>query len=146
MFSSKFGRIMKYYKGMPIGLWIVAFSTIIFTLYYHVQPFLWGADVSIYAPLFTLSIWGFFIWVNIIFEIIGIYAVTYGFYKAKKWAWIFTVVMTFYSSFWTLYFLFVERVWPYERYIWLCYYVVILMYLSMSFVREYFIPEEESKA
>jgi len=130
---------MKYYRGMPIGLWIVAISTIIFIIYYHIQPFLWGADISIYTPMFTLTIWGFFIWFNIILELIEIYAVTFGFYRAKRWAWIFTIAITLYSSFWNLYFLFIERAWPYERYIWLWYYVIILVYLSMSDVRKYFI-------
>jgi len=130
---------MKYYKGMPVGLWILAISQIIFTIYYHVQPFLWGADISIYAPMFTLTSWGFFIWFNILLEIIGIYAVTIGFYRAKNWARLYIIVLTCFSAFWTLYFLFVQRVWPYERYIWLVYYVIIIEYLLMSEIRDYFV-------
>jgi hypothetical protein len=130
---------MKYYRGMPVGLWLVAISTIIFIIYYHIRPFLWGAYISIYAPMFTLTLWGFFIWFNIILEVIEIYAVTYGFYNAKNWARLFTIAVTLFSSFWTVYFLFVERVWPYERYIWLWYYVIILVYLFMSDVRDYFV-------
>ena len=131
--------MMKYYKGMPVGLWILAISQIIFTIYYHVQPFLWGADISIYAPMFTLTSWGFFIWFNILLEIIGIYAVTIGFYRAKNWARLYIIVLTCFSAFWTLYFLFVQRVWPYERYIWLVYYVIIIEYLLMSEIRDYFV-------
>lgn len=130
---------MKYHRGMPVGLWILAISVILFTIYYHIQPFLWGADASIYDPMFTLTFWGFIIWLNIILEIIGIYAVTYGFYRAKNWARLFTIAMFLHSSFWTLYFLFVERVWPYERYIWLCYYVTVISYLLMSDIRDYFV-------
>ena len=37
-------------------------------------------------PMFELSLWGLAIWINIILEIIGIYAATYGFYHAKNWA------------------------------------------------------------
>ena len=130
---------MRYYKGMPAGLWIIAVSVILFTIYYHIRPLLWGADISIYSSMFTLTLWGFVIWFNIILEIIGIYAVTIGFYKAKNWARLFTIIMFIHSSFWTLYFIFVERVWPYERYIWLVYYVIVIAYLLMSDVKDYFV-------
>ena len=129
---------MKYYKNRPIGLWILAVSVILFTIYYHIRPFLWGADISIYSPMFEFTLWGFIIWINIILEIIGIYAVTYGFYYKKNWARLYTIAFTCFSSFWTLYFLFYVRVWPYERYSWFVFYVIVIMYLMMSDVREYF--------
>jgi len=93
---------MKYFKDRPIGLWILAVSVILFTIYYHIRPFLWGADISIYSPMFEFTPWGFFIWLNIILEIIGIYAVTYGFYYKKNWARLYTIAFTCFSSFWTL--------------------------------------------
>ena len=133
---------MKYIRDRPLGLWILAVSVILFTVYYHIRPFLWGADLSIYDPMFTLTLWGFFIWFNIILEVIGIYAATYGFYYKKNWARLYTIAFTCFSSFWTLYFLFVERVWPYERYIWLVYYVIVIVYLMMSPIREYFGAEK----
>ena len=105
---------MKQIKDRPIGLWILAVSIILFTIYYHIRPFLWGGSISVYSPMFELSLWGFVIWFNIILEIIGIYAVTVGFYKAKNWARLFTIAMFIHSSFWNLYLLFVEKVWPYE--------------------------------
>ena len=129
---------MKYFKDRPIGLWILAVSVILFTIYYHIRPFLWGADISIYSPMFEFTLWGFIIWINIILEIIGIYAVTYGFYYKKNWARLYTIAFTCFSSFWTLYFLFYVRVWPYERYAWLVFYVIVISYLMMSEVREYF--------
>jgi len=134
---------MRYFQKVPAGLQILAISVILFTIYYHINPFLWGADISIYYPMFTFTLWGFFIWLNIILEIIGIYAVTVGFYRAKNWARIFTILMFVHSSFWNLYILFVERVWPYERYIWLVYYVIVIMYLLMSDVRDYFVLKKE---
>ncbi len=134
---------MRYFQKVPPGLKILAVSVIFFTIYYHINPFLWGADISIYYPMFTFTLWGFFIWLNIILEIIGIYAVTVGFYRAKNWARIFTIAMFVHSSFWNLYILFVERVWPYERYIWLVYYVIVIMYLLMSDVRDYFVVKKE---
>jgi hypothetical protein len=129
---------MKYVKDIPRGLFILAISVILFTIYYHIRPFLWGADISIYTPMIELTPWGFVIWINIILEIVGIYAVTIGFYKAKNWARLFTIAMFMHSSFWTLYFLFIEKVWPYERYTWLIYYIIVIVYLMMSDIREYF--------
>jgi len=130
---------MKYYKNMPFGLWVIAIYTILFTIYYHISPIVvWGGDFSIYEPMFTFSTWGLFIWVNIILEVIAIYAATYGFFKAKNWARLYTIALTAFSSFWTLYFLFIERVWPYERYLWFVSYVLVIVYLLLSDVREYF--------
>jgi hypothetical protein len=129
---------MKQCKDKPPGLFILSASVILFTIYYHIQPFAWGADISIYSPMFELTRWGLVIWINLILEIIGIYAVTVGFYKAKNWSRVFTLAMFFHSSFWNLYFMFVVKVWPYERYVWLVYYVIVLTYLMMSDVREYF--------
>jgi len=134
---------MRYYRGMPTGLWIVAISVIIFTFYYQIQPFIWGADISIYAPMLTLSLWGLFIWANIILEAIRVYAVTFGFYNAKNWARLFTIAMFIFSSFWNLYFLLIVRVWPYERYIWQWYYTIVIVYLLMSDVKDYFIVGEK---
>jgi len=34
--------------------------------------------------------------------------------------------------------IFIVRVWPYERYVWFVFYVIVIMYLMMSDVREYF--------
>ena len=129
---------MKKIDDRPTGLWILAASIIIFTIYYHVRPFLWGASISLYAPMFELSFWGLVIQINLILETIGIYAVTVGFYNKKNWARVFTIAMFFHSSFWNVYLLFIEKVWPYERYIWLIYYVIVIEYLLMSEIREYF--------
>ena len=84
----------------PTGLWILSASIILFTVYYHVRPFLWGAKISMYNPMFELSLWGLVIWINLILEIIGIYAVTVGFYNKKNWPRVFTIAMFFHSSFW----------------------------------------------
>ena len=130
---------MRYYRGMPVGLWIIAISNILFTIYYYIRPFLWGADVSIYSPMFEFTLWGLVIWINTVLEIIGIYAVTYGFYYKKNWARLYTIAFFCFSAFWSFYFIFFEKVWPYERYLWIWYYVIVLMYLFMSDVRDYFV-------
>jgi len=127
------------FKKIPLGLRILSISVILFTVYYHFQPFIWGADISIYEPMFTMTPWGLVIWFNILLEAIGIYAVTIGFYHAKNWARLYTIALFIFSSFWNYYFLFFEKVWPYERYIWLIYYVIVISFLLLSDVREYFI-------
>ena len=129
---------MKYYRGIPLGLWFIAISNILFTIYYYIKPFFGISDVSVFAPMLTLTFWGFVMWFNTGLEIIGIYAVTVGFYKAKNWARLFTIFFFCFSAFWSFYFIFIERVWPYERYIWLCYYTFVIVYLLMSDVKEYF--------
>lgn len=130
------------FKKMPLDLWILSISVILFTIYYHIQPFIWGADISIYEPMVTLTPWGFIIWLNIVLEFIGIYAVTIGFYNAKNWARLYIIVLFIFSSFWNYYFLFIEKVWPYERYIWLIYYVIVISYLLLSDVRDYFLQSK----
>ena len=131
---------MRYYKGMPVGLWLLAISNILFTIYYYIRPLLLGADLSLYEPMLTLTPWGFVMWLNNFLEIIEIYAVTFGFYYRKNWARLYTIAFTCFSAFWTLYFLFYEKVWPYERFTWLVYYVIIIVYLLMSDIQDYFVP------
>jgi hypothetical protein len=133
---------MIYLKKMPVGLWILSISFILFTIYYYIRPFFWGADISIYSPMFTLTAWGFVIWFNIILEIIGIYAVTFGFYNAKNWARLYVIILFINSSFWNYYILFIEKAWPYERFTWVIYYVFVISYLLMSDVKEYFTKEK----
>ena len=120
------------------SLWFLSGSIILFTIYYHIRPFLWGADLTIYDPMFELSLWGLCIWINIILELIGVFAVTYGFYHAKNWARVYTIALFFYSSFWNLYVLLILRAWPYERFGWLVFYVIVIAYLMMSNVLKYF--------
>lgn len=124
---------------MPLGLWIIAIYTVLFTIYYQISPIvIWGRDISIYEPMFTVTPWGIFIWFNILLEAGGIYAATYGFFKAKNWARLYTIVVTSFSASWTLYFLFIVKVWPYERYLWFVSYVLVIVYLLLSDVRGYF--------
>jgi hypothetical protein len=130
---------MKYYKGKPIGLMILAAWTIIFLVYYYTSPVLiWGMDPSSYALINFkgwLSIAG---WISLILDIFLVYAVTIGFYKAKNWARIYTILVLSIPAFFSVYFIFIERVWPYERYLWIVFYVIVISYLMMSEVREYF--------
>lgn len=129
---------MKYYKDRPIGLLIISILMILFLIYYYLRPFLWGGTGSAYTPLFEISLWTLVVWINIILDIILVYAVTIGFYRAKNWARIYTMIIITHSAFWTLYFLFIKKVWPYERYTWFVFYVIVMIYLVMSEVREYF--------
>ena len=130
---------MKYYKGKPIGLWIFAVLIILFLIYYYSSPVLvWGMDPSSYALIYFsgwLTIAG---WISVILDIFLVYAVTIGFYKAKNWARLYTMIVLSIPAFFSVYFLFIERVWPYERFAWLVFFITVISYLMMSEVREYF--------
>ena len=130
---------MKYFKDGPIGLWIVSVSIIIFTIYYYIRPFLEGVVVStVYSPMLEFTFWGFIFWINLILEIISIYAVTYGFYYKKNWARLYTIAFNCLSVFLILHVIFIEKLEIFERYVWIVFLVIITMYLMMSHVREYF--------
>jgi len=129
---------MRYYKGRPIGLLILSALITLFLIYYYLRPFFWGGTGKAYSTIFELSLWTLIVWFFIILDIILVYAVTVGFYRAKNWARIYTMILITHSAFWSLYFIFVERVWPYERYAWFVFYVIVMMYLMMSDVRDYF--------
>ncbi len=130
---------MKYYKGKPIGLLILSFLIILFLINYYISPVLiWGMDPLDYA-LINFSGWLTIVgWISLILDIFLVYAVTIGFKKAKNWARIYTMIVLSIPAFFSVYFIFIERVWPYERYAWLVFYVIIISYLMMSEVREYF--------
>ena len=128
---------MKYYKDRPIGLWILAILITLFEIAYYLRPIVLGYE-SAYSSIFTFSAWAFFVWFNIVLSAIVVYSVTIGFYKAKNWARLYTIIYFSYSSFWNLYVIFVMRAWPYERYGWQVFYVIIIVYLMMSEIREYF--------
>jgi len=128
---------MKYYKNRPIGLWIFAVLIPLFEISYYLRPIVSGY-VSPYGSILTFSSWAVFVWFNIALSIIVIYAVTIGFYKRKNWARLYTIAYFCYSSIGNFYVIFIVRVWPYERYVWFVFYVIVIMYLMMSDVREYF--------
>ena len=128
---------MKYYKDRPIGLWIFAVVIPLFEITYYLRPIVSGY-VSPYGSILTFSLWTVFVWFNIALSIIVIYAVTIGFYKRKNWARLYTIAYFCYSSIGNFYVIFIVRVWPYERYVWFVFYVIIIMYLMMSDVGEYF--------
>ncbi len=128
---------MKYYKDRPIGLWIFAVVIPLFEITYYLRPIISGY-VSPYGSILTFSLWTVFVWFNIALSIVVIYAVTIGFYKRKNWARLYIIAYVCYSSIGNLYVIFIVRVWPYERYVWFVFYVIIVMYLMMSDVSEYF--------
>ena len=128
---------MKCYKNRPIGLWILAVLIPLFEITYYLRPIV-SEYVSPYGSMLTFSLWAVFVWFNIALSILVIYAVTIGFYKRKNLARLYTIAYFCYSSVGNFYVIFIVRVWPYERYVWFVFYVIVIMYLMMSDVREYF--------
>ncbi len=130
---------MKFYKDKPIGLLILAVLIILSLIYYYTSPVLiWGMDPSSYALINFSGLLTIAGWISLILDIFLVYAVTIGFYNAKNWARIYTMIVLTIPAFFSIYFIFIRRVWPYERYAWLVLYVIVISYLMMSEVREYF--------
>jgi hypothetical protein len=82
------------------------------------------------------------VWFSIILSIILIFAVTYGFYKANKWARLYVIIMTSIFAFWSMYFIVTAGLWMgygiLIRFLYLVFYIITITYLMMSETREYF--------
>jgi len=130
---------MRYYKNRPLGLLVLSVLIILFLIYYYTSPILiWGMDLSDYA-LINFEGWLTIVgWISLVLDIILIYAVTVGFYRAKNWARLYTMIILTIPTIFSIYFIFIQRVWPYERYAYFVLYVIVIVYLMMSEVREYF--------
>ena len=132
-------KLMKESKNItskPLGIWI--FPAIIFMLnLYYWYPVYTGNWESI-DSIFEASLFSGFFWINIILTFIGIYAVTIGFHRAKNWARLYEIGYLSYSSFWALASMFVMRWQTIEHYIYLIIYLILISYLLMSPIKEYF--------
>ncbi len=133
---------MKYLKEMPIGLWFITITYVLYAIFYYIKPFLPGGDPSIYLLMFNPTDIGFFLWFDTCLKISAVYAVTVGFYKAKKWARFLTLFYFSFSAFWALFFIFVIKVIPYKRYLLFLYCVLVISYLMMTDIKEYFLLEK----
>lgn len=130
-------------KKTPLGLIIIAIFAVIFEIWYY-YPVILGTWPMM-ETIMELTPWSLFVYFNILLSIILIISVTYGFYKARNWARLYTIFYYCYSSFWALYAIFIMRWEIYSRYIFLIIYVVIIMYLLMSWVKEYFTGKTTSE-
>jgi len=130
---------MKYFKDIPIGIWLFAVVIIIFNFHYWIlYPAITGEHPSI-SIILSLNPIAFFFWSSLILSIVEIYAVTYGFFKAKNWARLYEIGLLLYSSFWAIMSMFVMRWQVIEHYIYFVMYVILIIYLLMSPVKEYFV-------
>ena len=99
---------------------------------------MWGNDGSAYENLIEPTGFAVFAWASIFLDLILVYAVTAGFHQAKNWARVYTIIIMGFGSFWSLYFLIIEQIWPYERFTWLVINVAIIVYLLLEDTRSYF--------
>lgn len=123
-------------KDRPYGIWIFAFIIIILNLYYW-YPVYSGNWESINL-IFDFSPFMIFFWFNIILVLIEIYAVTIGFYNAKKWARYYEIGYLSYSSFWAIMSMFVIRWQVIEHYLYFLIYVILIVYLFLTPIKRYF--------
>jgi hypothetical protein len=123
-------------KNRPMGILIIPVFIILFILYYY-YPIYTGTWEN-FESIFTFSGWALFVWFDIFLTIVAVYAVTYGFYKVKNWSRLYIILYLSLSSFWALISMYVMKWQVYEHYFYLIIYVVIIIYLLMSHVKEYF--------
>ena len=136
------GFIMKKTRSIPIGIWLFAVIIILFCLYYY-YPLYMGTWENIESIL-TISGWALFVWFDITLTIIAIIAVTYGFYKAKNLARLYMIFYLLLASFWAIVSIFVMKWQVYEHYLYFVLYVILLMYLNLSHVKDYFGKSSDS--
>ena len=123
-------------KKRPICLWIISAALILLVAYYY-HPLYFGTYENM-DMLFEMSIFSFITWLDILFSIILIFAVTYGFYHARRWARYFTIFVCSYSAFWAIVSIFVWNWQVIEHFVYFLVYVLAIMFLLMSWVKEYF--------
>jgi TRAP-type uncharacterized transport system fused permease subunit len=123
-------------KNVPIGIWIVSIIIILICLYYYYP--LYRGSYEHMDTLFSISEKSLIYWLDIFFAIIGIIAVTYGFYKASNLARRCVIFLLGWSSFWALVSIFILRWQVYENYLYFIINVILLMYLNLSHVKDYF--------
>ena len=127
---------MIYIKGKPIWIWLYATSVIIFNIYYYYP--IYSGTWNYIDSLFFLSEWSIFVWFNIILSLIEIYAVTIGFYKGLNLARLYEIYYLIYSAFWANISIYFMRWQIFEHYIYFVLYVVLICWLLLSPVKEYF--------
>lgn len=131
-------------KNNLIGLWIISGFVIIFEIWYHL-PLLTGSPEYV-EPMLELTAWSAFVWFNLLLSAILIISVTYGFYKHRNWARLYIIFYFCYSSFWAFMMMFVMRPSPwaiYLRFGFLVFYVIVIVYMLMSWVKNYFVPSSD---
>lgn len=123
----------------PRGLTIVSFLFIFLVVYYYVlSPVFTNRINQVPEVLFSLSLFSFLSWTDIILSSIGIIAVTYGFSHRKNWARLYIIIYLLFTSFWALMSMFVMQWQIIEHYLYLILYLFIICYLLLSDTKAYF--------
>ena len=124
-------------------LWILTAVIILFEIYYW-YPVYTGQYEHI-DLVFTFSRLAVLFWSSLVLDIVLLYAITFGFYRRKNWARLYTILYFSYSGFWALVMMFIVRWKVYERYVFFIFYVLVIMYLLLSHVKEYFGKTSETR-
>lgn len=123
-----------------VGLWILVAAILVGELYYW-YPVYTGTWHDM-ESLFEFSTWGLWIWINIILSIVLVISVTYGFYKRKNWARIYTIAYCCYSGFWAIVSMFFWRWEITQHYLFFVLYVLVMVYLLISHVKSHFCGDD----
>jgi len=124
---------MRKIKDIPLGIWTVIIFIIAFEIWYFYLIFT-GDYQSI---LQEISLETSIMWTDIILTIILAFAVIYGFIKRYNWARLYTLFYILWSAFWAI-IMMANNVELLIHYLLFVIYVVLAVYLLMSYSKEYF--------
>jgi len=126
-------------KNVKIGLYLFLISIVVLVLYYYYPVY--SGTYGYYDNLFTLTISGFFFWLDIILLVFVFFSATYGFYHKRMWARNLVIFYLLFVSFWVIVSMFIWQWQVFEHYIYFISYVVFLVFLNLSDVKGYFKTE-----
>jgi lysylphosphatidylglycerol synthetase-like protein (DUF2156 family) len=125
-------------KEAPDGIFFFLISIIVldfFFLIYRGYSLLFVYNV--YAMFLSVSLDSFVMWIDVLFALLALLIIPYGFVKRKKSVWIFAVVVLFYAVIRTLFYMVITG----DKtigYVFFAVVVVLLLYLFSTTVKEYF--------
>ena len=131
---------MEKIRNILVGIKLFVGVIVLFIIYYYVSQLiypLYTSEVS-YSWFLSFSTLTILFWIDVILTIVLLYAVTIGFYKAKNWARLYAIFYLFLSSLGALAMIYYFRWKIFERYLYFVFYVILIMYLNMSYVKTYF--------
>lgn len=134
----------KIIRDMPFGIALFLIFIIVLEVYYFFYSFLTSGIFAHYGyvvgdlPILYLIVL-LFLFTMIV---LTLFVISYGFLKRRRWTWKFAILFVVWAALWPLWGLLIGNN-VIEHFILLVIYVISIVYLMSSYVREYFYLEEE---
>jgi len=137
---------MEKIRDIPLGIKLCTAALILFIIYYYISQLIYPlyTEVITYSWFFSFTTLNILFWIDVILTIVLLYAVTIGFYRLKNWARLYTIFYLFVSSLGALAMIYYFNWKIFEWYLYFVLYVILIMYLNMSYVKTYFIKGTDS--